>query len=147
MALFRCAEKWHFGCVLAFVPELFQRHCTSTVQYHTRVQGFPTISWTAETVEIFLPPLSVSETDITKALSQYSSVMICVRTITLPILAMVWGLRTCELVVTNKSCLLTCVLPFQQSKIARVSTATVITPRPPEMPSDTPCPIYKKNTK
>ena len=28
MALFWCAEKWHPGGVLVFVPELFQRHCT-----------------------------------------------------------------------------------------------------------------------
>ena len=86
------------------------------------------ISWTAETVEKFLPPFSVSETKITKVLSQYSSVMICVGTIILPILAMVWGLRACELVVTNKSCLLTCVLDTQRGgrKFSTVSAVQEI---------------------
>ena len=42
--------------------------------------GCSPISWTAETVENFLPPFSVSETEITKVLSQYSSVMVCVGT-------------------------------------------------------------------
>jgi len=43
-----------------------------------------------------MPPLSATETETTKVLSQYSSVMVCVNTIILPILAMVWCLRTCK---------------------------------------------------
>ena len=110
-------------------PLLFARHfCDGT-----RLPVVPTyrISWTAETVENFLPLLSVSETDITKALSQYSSVMICVCTITLPILAMVWGLRTCELVVTNKNCLLTCVSDAEKGgrKFSTVSAVQEIISR------------------
>ena len=53
-----------------------------------------------------MPPLSVPETEITKVLSQYSSVMMCVSTIILLILAMVWGLRAYEFIVINKGCLL-----------------------------------------
>jgi len=51
-----------------------------------------------------MPPLSVSETEIAKMLSQYSSVMMCVSKVIWLILAMVQGLHTCEFVVTNKSC-------------------------------------------
>ena len=43
-----------------------------------------------------MPPLSATVTETTKVLSQYSSVMVCVNTIILLILAMVWCLRTCE---------------------------------------------------
>jgi len=55
-----------------------------------------------------MPPFSESETEVTRMLSQYSSVMVCVDTIILLILAMVWCLRTCEFVVINKCRLLTC---------------------------------------
>jgi len=51
-----------------------------------------------------MPPLSVSKTEITKVLSQYCSVMICVNMTILLMLAMLWGLRAYESVVTNKSC-------------------------------------------
>jgi len=46
-----------------------------------------------------MPPFSESETEVTRMLSQYSSVMVCVDTIILLILAMVWCLRTCEFVL------------------------------------------------
>jgi len=72
-----------------------------------------------------MPPLSVSETEITKVLSQYSSVTICVSTIILLILGMVWGLRACEFVVTNKSCLLTCVSDTQRGGI-KFSTVSLV---------------------
>jgi len=72
------------------------------------------ISWTAETVENFLPSVSVSKTEITKMLSQYSRVMMYVSTIMLLILATVWGLHTCEFLVIKKSCLLTCVSDTQK---------------------------------
>ena len=52
-------------------------------------QGKQVISWAGETVENFMPPLSVSETEITKVLSQYSSVTTCVSTIIFLILGMV----------------------------------------------------------
>jgi len=78
--------------------------------------------------------LSVSETEITKVLSQYSSVTICVSTIILLILGMVWGLRACEFVVTDKSCLLTCVSDTQRSGI-KFSTASPVQ----EIPVSTLC--------
>ena len=46
-----------------------------------------------------MPPLLVSETEITKVHSQYSSVMICVSRVILLTLVMVWGLCTCKFVV------------------------------------------------
>ena len=86
------------------------------------------ISWTAETVEKFLPPFSVSNPEITKMLSQYSPVMMCVSTIMLLILAMVWGLHNCEFLVINKSCLLTCVSDTQRGgrKFSTVSAVQEI---------------------
>ena len=55
-----------------------------------------------------------TDTEITKAVF---SVMMCVNTIILPILAMVWCLRTCEFVVINKSHLLTCVSDTQRADV------------------------------
>ena len=86
-----------------FVAYEISQHC-----------AFLIISWTAETVENFLPSVSVSKTEITKMLSQYSRVMMCVSTIMLLILATVWGLHTCEFLVIKKSCLLTCVSDTQK---------------------------------
>ena len=38
------------------------------------------ISWTAETLQNFVPPLSVSKTEMTKVMPQYSPAMMCVGT-------------------------------------------------------------------
>jgi len=70
----------------------------------------------------FVPPVSVSETEITKMLYQYSRVIMCISTIMLLILATVWGLHTCEFLVSNKSCLLTCVSEGWQKVFHRFSS-------------------------
>ena len=59
-------------------------YCTVLVGYSYRCHS----SWTGETVEIFMPTLSVPETEITRVLSQCPPAMICVGTIRLLILAM-----------------------------------------------------------
>ena len=104
---------------------MFLAQCFSLCRFSS---DYVVISWTAKTVENFMPLALVSETEITKAHSQDSSEMMCVNTILLLILAMVWGLRACEFAAINKSDLLTCISDTQKGsiKFSTVSAAQEI---------------------